>query len=84
MSTSDTYYTTTQKPTFELLKARYSDYITSIQKTQSIKNEVDYYIYFLNKKEKYTKNHIAKLLGYTRERVGQIVQKIHKQMGGRS
>lgn len=92
--TSDTFdYTTKQKCTSrnpDELRAKWNEYLDTLSAVDKKKREVDLYIYFLHTNEKYTKSQIADLLDshytqkkLTRERVGQIIEKVGSSINGR-
>lgn len=86
--TSD--YTTKQKYIShnpDELRVKWQEYLDLLHKTDTVKNEVNLYIYFLHTEEGYTKSQIADLLEshytgkkLTRERIGQIIGQVSKSI----
>lgn len=78
MSNNLEYSTNTLQKQLEQLRKDWNTYIAGVK----AKEKANYFIHFLDKNDILTQEEIGRVVGISKQRVGQIIQQINRRKGG--
>lgn len=78
MSNNLDYSTNTLQKQLEQLRKDWNTYIAGVK----AKEKANYFIHFLDKNDILTQEEIGRVVGISKQRVGQIIQQINRRKGG--
>lgn len=78
MSNRTDYSTNTLQKQLDELRNDWNSYIAGVK----AKEKANYFIHFLDKNNILTQEEIGRVVGVSKQRVGQIIQQINRRKGG--